>query len=74
MNTQKTKFWLLILLYASIAIACVYGFLYLVDLNDKHQREKYPERYSGVQQKHAENEESDDTLLKAAAIYYFISQ
>lgn len=48
MNTQKTKFYLLILFYVSIVIACVYGFLYLVDLNDKHQREKYPERYSGT--------------------------
>lgn len=74
MNTKKIKFWMKILFYFIIAITYIYGFLYFVDLNGKNLREKYPERYSGAQQKHIENEESDNTLLKAAAIYYFISQ
>jgi hypothetical protein len=68
MNIQKKKFWLSTLLLSIIVIS-IYGFLSLVQLNTKYQHEKASHRQPEVQQ-----QDDNHILLKAAVLYYFLSQ
>jgi len=71
MNTKKIKSWMPLVFYVVIIISCVYALYYVASIN-REQRKEDNLRFHNSQK--TDESEEMNPLLKAAIIYYFISQ